>query len=287
MRRLEGVIDGSMLADADSLKKYSLFFDKLHLIKVYGLQRLYDMMHTSGLRDPNRAEAEFDYLQEQGFIAAIDDTAYLDFMRMMKTSDELERWMEFVQWNRKVANALSEEFGPKSSGKRPEDRLKKPELSESLSDCYVRITSLGLTKKNGDIDIVPICRGEPQDGMLKDVDRKQTVWKVALEQFPTPGPTSSWEDVLNFKADMHDKEWHFRRLLRSLTTTKQTGAEIRDHIEWMLNEYTKAMEIHHLKARNGFAEVYVNTLDRARRGLSKVQLVQDRQGCLVSKEEAA
>ena len=106
MRRLEGVIDSSRLPDADGLKKHSLFFDKMHLIEVRGLQSLYDMMHTSGIRDTRRTEAELQYLQDQGFISSVNDTAYLDLMRMMKTSNELDRWFAFVDWSNKVTSPI-------------------------------------------------------------------------------------------------------------------------------------------------------------------------------------
>jgi hypothetical protein len=164
--------------------------------------------------------------------------------------------MGFVNLSNIIAKHLSEEFGPQSLGKTPEMRQKKAGLSDDLSDSYVRITSIGLAIENREIDLVPICFGEPQTNMLTN-DQRQIVWGVALDRFPTPGPTSAWEDILNFRSEMHDKQWHFRRFLHSLTTKKQTEAEIIDDMEWSLNEYTKAMELHHLKAGNSFMEVYV------------------------------
>jgi hypothetical protein len=92
---------------------------------------------------------------------------------------------------------------------------------------------------------------------LEGANQKRIVLEVAMQHLCTPGPMSDWGDIFAFKAEMRDKEWHFRRFLNSLATKKQTEAEIRDDIEWTLTEYTKAMKIHHLKAGNSFAEVYV------------------------------
>jgi hypothetical protein len=44
-----------------------------------------------------------------------------------------------------------------------------------------------------------------------------------------------------------------------MATKKQSEAEIRDDIEWSLNEYAKAMEIHHIKASQSFVDVFVIT----------------------------
>ena len=79
----------------------------------------------------------------------------------------------------------------------------------------------------------------------------------AIESLPTPDDSCAWEDVFDFKEEMKAKLWGFRRFLYSLATKRQTEAEIKDDIEWSLNEYAKAMEIHHLKAGNSFMEVYV------------------------------
>jgi hypothetical protein len=75
--------------------------------------------------------------------------------------------------------------------------------------------------------------------------------------FPVPSDDCSWQDILDFKAETHKKQWGFRRFLRDLTTKRQTEAEIRDDIEWSLDEYTKAMKRHQLKTGTTFMDVYV------------------------------
>jgi hypothetical protein len=85
----------------------------------------------------------------------------------------------------------------------------------------------------------------------------QSVLRVVFEALPVPDEQCSWQDILDFKAELHDKQWGFRRWLHVLATKQQTEAEIRDELEWMVNEYTKAMEVHHMKASQGFVEAYV------------------------------
>lgn len=88
-------------------------------------------------------------------------------------------------------------------------------------------------------------------------DRPADVLTVALQSFPIPAQDSSWDDILEFREAEHDKHWALRRFLHSIATKNQSEAETRDDVEWTLNEYTKAMAFHNLKASGGFFEVYV------------------------------
>jgi hypothetical protein len=82
---------------------------------------------------------------------------------------------------------------------------------------------------------------------------------VAFTSLPLPSDFCAWDDLLQFKAETRDKQWTFRRFLQTIATNRQTESEIRDEIEWSLNEYTKAMNLHHLKASNSFVDVFVIT----------------------------
>jgi hypothetical protein len=114
MRRLEGVMESSRLSDADDLKRYALFFDRVHLIKVSGLHSLYDLMHTVGLRDPRRTDAELDFLEKRGFISGIDERSYQGLItKVVNTSQFIEQaehhdlfheHMGFVNFSNIIAN---------------------------------------------------------------------------------------------------------------------------------------------------------------------------------------
>jgi hypothetical protein len=91
-------------------------------------------------------------------------------------------------------------------------------------------------------------RLEPQNGAL---------FSIALNTLPTPGEEASWQDIFEFKKENHDKQWAFRRFLHNMATKKLTAAEISDEIEWSLNEYSKAMELHRIRAAQSFVDVFV------------------------------
>lgn len=86
----------------------------------------------------------------------------------------------------------------------------------------------------------------------------ETAMSVGLGMVPIPDDTCAFEDILNFKTDLRDKEWGYRRFLKALATQSKTASEIRDEIEWMLNEYAKAMKLHRLKTKQTYVGVLWN-----------------------------
>jgi hypothetical protein len=129
-------------------------------------------------------------------------------------------------------------------------------------DAYVRYVAAYYS--DPECDVVGICR-EPLPSLLPchfadDFEQTSSVEKtlrVALHQLPTPSETCAWQDIIEFKATLLDKQWSFRRFLATLGAKKQSESEIRDDIEWTLNEYRKAMKIHHIKSRQSFVDVFV------------------------------
>ena len=130
-------------------------------------------------------------------------------------------------------------------------------ISYDFGDCTVRLASSIYSRKRTDIDTIPICRALLPSEVFDDADHKTSVLKVALRQFPTPDTGSCLADVIEFKREVSAQQWHFRRFLSDLAGKKQSESEIQDYLEWMLYEYTQAMKIHHLKAGDGFIEVYI------------------------------
>jgi hypothetical protein len=111
------------------------------------------------------------------------------------------------------------------------------------------------------IETIPVCLEEFPvlilDRACSVFSSAETVFAATIPAFPVPDETCAWQDVLDFKADRHDKQWAFRRFLHDLATKRQTEAEIRDDIDWTLNEYAKEMDRSKLKRSASFMETYV------------------------------
>ena len=214
MRELHGVVRFG--CSDEQLKRQAVMFDLFHVVH---------LDHGFGTPNDDQKAAEWDALESLG-----------------------------------IAQKVPEHFG---------DEVTMAELfafsgyrsDASALDSYVRYAASKYADQ--DRDVVPICefpmpsgpdpspeRARPGFGTTQTARKKsiETVLEVALKALPAPDESCSWEDILDFKAELHDKQWGFRRFLRSLSLKEPTESEVRDEIEWMINEYTEAMKVHNLKA---------------------------------------
>jgi hypothetical protein len=188
-------------------------------------------------------------------------------------AERMAQW-EFLE-SRGIAEKVPDHFGDETtmadlfgfSGYRSDG---------DVLDSYVRYAASRYTDSGR--DVVPICQFPLPSGpdaspeMLASLQRVrpgfgsthtpknrsiELVLEVALKALPAPDATCAWDDLLNFKAELHDKQWAFRRFVHALALKRHSESEVRDEIEWMVNEYSKAMKIHNLKASPAFFEAYV------------------------------
>jgi hypothetical protein len=111
---------------------------------------------------------------------------------------------------------------------------------------------------------IAICRKPIPDSFIWPGEEPppvslETTIRVTLQSFPTPAESCAWEDILNFKQELNDKLWGFRRFVLDLASKTQSEAEVKDDLEWSVNEYRKAMEVHHIKEAQSFVDVFVIT----------------------------
>lgn len=140
-----------------------------------------------------RTKAELAYLQGRDFVTGIDETAFSDLIRRLTASAPNDRYLDLVKVSGKVADGVIKE---KLHGRRfatsPYDRSKAADVGEHLSDFYIRLFSVLCQKEKGDVDIAPICCRAPQKGIQDEVVSKETVLRIAFEQFPIPLPLQSF-----------------------------------------------------------------------------------------------
>ncbi len=224
MRELHGV---STAADPDRLKNKGLLFDRLYLVNKEFVAPLAQLA-------PDKL-ATIEFLEQSQFLCSM---SVHEFYNVVRTS--ASEMLDF-----EMATTFNMFFG---------DGRTAYKVSE---DYWSRRLASALTDKNG-INTVPIFSELQQThaGPMENA-MEQTVLSVAFQKLPVPDESCAWQDILDFKRESHVKLWGFRRLLDTLATKPQTEDEIRDEIEWSLNEYTEAMKLHHLKAGTSFVEVYV------------------------------
>jgi hypothetical protein len=127
-----------------------------------------------------------------------------------------------------------------------------------LGDRYVRSVVRKII--DPDHDVVGIYSLSPWVSEHAPDEKKQAAGialRVGFDALPAPGMDSSIDDILNFKQDLRNQQWGFRRFLKGLATKEQTEAEIKDELEYLTRQYTKAMELHRLKMSKSFIETYI------------------------------
>ena len=228
----------------ERLKRLTLLFDT-----IYSLPALPDS-------SPPYLTADLDYLKNRGFVNDVPDGKVAQAISTIApTLAVVTGSAELVQLV--VAKRIAWPFGALlSAGGRMVMKPIKKQLTEDLT-----IRSLAsIYHKDLAADVVPICNsllskftpaGQQSGSAI------QSVLQIAIQAFPVPSEDSSWEDILDFKAEQRGKQWGFRRFLNSLSTKQLTEAEVRDEIEWALNEYTDAMNLHHMKTSSSFMDVFI------------------------------
>ena len=224
MRELHGVL---FSGHKDlRLKQRTLLFDKFHL------------WHLADQESkPPEVEAELDFLRERGIVA---DAPSFDIEAFAESLDQIDFTDGFA-----IVRALEDTLLPEDA-----EELAMTSARD-LVNRYLIKTLVPLPNS----DLVPIC--ELPLPASEESPRSRDVISIAFTCLPLPDDSCAWEDVLDFKAEAPDKQWTFRRFIRALATKAQSEAEIRDDIEWTVNEYRKAMETHHIKASQSFVDVFV------------------------------
>jgi hypothetical protein len=240
MRALHGVISLTPHT-LPVLKRHALIFDKFHLTDLnQGLSwTLADEVASS-------LNADLGYLLEKNVVTWLPHRK----ATMKQTAVETEAHMQYIA-------SLSEEIlNDVVAGS--QDTAKPLHALNVINDLILRGISAQLDHDH-EHDTVPICQADLPDSLTQAVKRHpfHVVIHVAMEAFPTPGDDCAWQDILDFKAEVHDKQWGFRRFLKTLATKQQSESEVRDDIEWMVSEYSKAIALHKLKASKTLFEAYI------------------------------
>jgi hypothetical protein len=224
MRELHGVAISSMAFFGPELKQRALLFDKFHLWP--------SIDYINRVWSPELV-AEITFLQKAGFL--------LDAPCVV-VGDEA------------AGAAWTADTTP------PDDYVDDPTLplGEQLVGYAASRRLAVQLNENAKIEAVPVF----VNGLLERTRHMpspgaENVLSVALKALPAFHEDCAWDAILDFKSELKDKQWGLRRWLHSVATKNLTEAEVQDELEWLLNEYTKAMTIHHIKAAQSFVDVFV------------------------------
>jgi hypothetical protein len=227
-----------------------LLFDKIHVLQINpGIDIRSEVRTSAEASLPDSQRADMDFLGEQGLLLPVDQQDLLyasDSDRINDTEPSMKAGEYRVSW---TINLLAKPDYEKSLPL--SERVMRLSLDTYLPppDSFLRRLSVQINRSSH-VDTVPICRSELpvllNDAQLPSAGM-QDILRVVLSSFPMPSDICSWQDILDFKAEMRDKQWDSRRFLQDLVTKKQTELQIRDDLDWSLNEYREAMTRQRIK----------------------------------------
>ena len=224
MRELHGVL---FSGHKDlNLKQRALLFDRFHL------------WHFADQESKTpKVEAELDFLRDRGVVIDAPPFDMDAFGQSLEQSDFHEGFAVVRSLGDTLSQDAAAELGMMSA-----------------RDLVTRYLIKTIVPPQ-DSDLVAICELPLPASHVSP--RSRDVISIAFTCLPLPNDSCALEDVLDFKAEQHDKQWAFRRFIHDLATKRQTEAEIRDDIEWTLNEYKREMERFKLKRSVSFMETYI------------------------------
>jgi hypothetical protein len=219
-----------LVNDRRDLKQRALLFDAIHVIQLRAgmneLDRVLAIHDIACSTNWPETHAEIDYLISRGFL--------------------IDAQVEHIQM---YDDPLPEPTSPDS-----------PDYDVRQQSAFA-VRTLACDLETPDRQAAPIF--DSIDAFYFSGRRATAaadVMGIAFDAFPAPSDdTCAWQDILDFRAEMHEKKWALRRFLNTLATKQQTGAEIKDDLEWSVNEYAKAMALHNIKASQSFVDVFVIT----------------------------
>jgi hypothetical protein len=140
---------------------------------------------------------------------------------------------------------------------------------------YLRALRGALAAAHG-IDAVPVLRRPGDWGSMRhglQSEPQVDVTEIVLSAVPVPAESTTWQQVLEFRSDPEARTrlLALRRWIRRLATEGRPPSEIREELEYLLNEYRSHMDLHRMKWRVGTLESVLALTAEALEGIVRLQ----------------
>jgi hypothetical protein len=237
------------------LKRKALMFDRFIVVSpLGGLFHYHDSLSRPELElMPECLQADFEYLESRGLLLKIERSGSAAGELFLKGTRLMSPWRDDTAM---AAPEVQAEIRAKCTNAMTGVVDLDSDAYRAYADLHIRAVST-LIYGPVQFDVVPIyCTGFP-DTSERKLTKSSSLLNIGLKALPAPSEDCSWEAILEFRQELAEKRWGFRRWLQSLAQKDRSEAEIRDDIEWTVSEYRKAMAIHKIKASQSFVDVFV------------------------------
>jgi hypothetical protein len=127
-------------------------------------------------------------------------------------------------------------------------------------DASARFTALCLTKRQMS-DAIPILVVNPLEELPPPpVTPLRPVAAVVLDGLPTPDPSTPWEAILEFRSDEPAIQSlrRLRRWLRTFASQGRSPAEIREEIEYMIQDHMAYLSLHKITSTRSRLDILLS-----------------------------
>jgi hypothetical protein len=238
----------------DSIKRLSLFFDKIALHNLESAritEELFPNDNSSFLLD------EIDYLIDQGIcfdvglqVNEVHEEIIIPDYFSVPNRDEFKKssaYSQFIQLSKYVKKNLFGELGSPPVKVTSEYLDLSARFVSSFLREYSNFESYPILKKIGAIE---------SDYFTKKADTIHLV----CNKFPVPMASTPWEDILSFRNDktIRRNYFNFRDWINKISKEKLSPDEIEVRLESLIGDFERYVEVEKSKLANGTFETVVN-----------------------------
>jgi len=107
--------------------------------------------------------------------------------------------------------------------------------------------------------------------VLESGGEQSTALQIVLHAMPSPSPSTSWEQIFEFRTDQDskDKLLDLRRWTNKISKENLTPIEIEQELEYLISQYRRHMRVHEIEVNQGAFETIVVTSVEIAENLAK------------------
>ena len=243
--------------DEPYLKRFSLLYDKIYVCEA-SLSLLFEGTTPEYLR---YQRSTFEYLIEKEIVKVFPYSfKKFDNPENNKTVNEIREQLTNVLSHFKISPNSKRSNKSRLSDLPPDEveKLRQMYFFDNFlaSDLSTRLDAIHLSKTIND-EFFPFLRINPTTPIE---NKKANVINLILNDIPEPESNTSWEAILDYKADDDIRNNYLALInwINKISKSEFDISEIKDEYDYLLSEYKRQYKIHKLKSRNSTLEVVAN-----------------------------
>jgi hypothetical protein len=239
------------LKEPSRLKQHYLFFDQIGILRLENLRQVMKASLSDNIFG-NKLQSfisDTEWLEENGIVfePKIDSefTKNLDTILHtdINTANEL----------RKLNVALKHQ----NEKQEPEGALNKHNAIKEKDAIILRMLSLAMEAHKN----MRVSTTLPFSEYIHELPNSQrnSVIQIVINKLPIPNDSTPWESLIDYRNDPDNRKnlLALRRWIRNLSAKELPEIEIKEEIEWLLNELQDHMKFHKMKANTETLEVMI------------------------------